>query len=331
MKAVDHRMEAVRDAGAPRAVSRAVLQEVYGSPDVLHLRQVPAPSPAANEVLVRISAASVNARDWHVMRGEPWLARLLDRGTFALRRPRVATRGTDLAGVVEAVGAHVTRWHVGDHVFGEGTATLADHAVVPADQLAATTALRCLDATGSVPGNSILVNGASGGVGTFAIQIAKARQLHVTAVVSTRNVALAASLGADRVIDYTSEDFARAGAQYDVLVDLVGNRALRELRRAVRPGGVLVLSGGGVSGTGRILGPLRLLIWGQVYGHLRGLRVHVPQAAPDPALLEQVSELVATRQLAPVIDRRFALEQAADAIRYMETEHTRGKVVVTTS
>lgn len=348
MKAVDHRTEAIRDAGAPRAVSRAVLQEVYGSPDVLHLRQVPAPSPAADEVLVRISAASVNARDWHVMRGEPWLARLLDRGTFALRRPRVATRGTDLAGVVEAVGAHVTQWHVGDHVFGEGTATLADHAVVPADQLAAipaglgfdeaaclplaaTTALRCLDATGSVPGNSILVNGASGGVGTFAIQIAKARQLHVTAVVSTRNVDLAASLGADRVIDYTSEDFARAGAQYDVLVDLVGNRALRELRRAVRPGGVLVLSGGGVSGTGRILGPLRLLIWGQVYGHLRGLRVHVPQAAPDPALLEQVSELVATRQLAPVIDRRFALQQAADAIRYMETEHTRGKVVVTTS
>ena len=113
-------------------------------------------------------------------------------------------------------------------------------------------------------------------------------------------------------------------------MDLVGNRTLRELRRSVRPGGALVLSGGGVSGTGRILGPLRLLIWGQVYGSLRGLRVHVPQAAPDPALLEQVAELVATRQLAPVIDRRFALEQAAAAIGYMETEHTRGKVVVTT-
>ena len=186
----------------------------YGPPDVLELGSIPTPAPGPGEVLVRVRAASVNARDWHVMRGEPRIARLLDRGSFGLRGPRVAIRGTDLAGTVEAVGEGVTRWRVGDHVFGEGTATLADHAVVPADQLAsipaglgfdeaaalplaATTALLCLDAADPAPGDSVLVNGASGGVGTFAVQLAKALGLHVTAVVSPRNAALAGSLGAD--------------------------------------------------------------------------------------------------------------------------------------
>lgn len=336
------------DVGSRSHTSRAVAQRVYGPPQVLEMRNIPTPSPGPGEVLVRVRAASINARDWHLMRGEPRLARLLDRRSFGLRGPRVAIRGTDLAGTVEAIGEGVARWRVGDEVFGEGTATLADHAVVPADQLvaiphglgfgeaaalplAASTALTCLDAADPAPGASILLNGASGGVGTFAIQMAKAMGLQVTAVVSARNSALASSLGADRVVDYTRADFTLEGVQYDVVVDLVGNRSLRALRRASRPGGALVLSGGGVSGTGRVLGPLRLLTWGQLYGGLRGVRVLVPQARPDAAVLARVAELVAAQQVAPVIDRRFPLEYAADAIRYMENDHTSGKVVITTT
>jgi len=331
-----------------RPTTRAVLQHRYGSPDVLEVGTIPTPSPGPDDVLVRVKAASINARDWHVMRGEPRLARLLDRSSFGLRHPRIAVRGTDIAGTIEAIGAEVTRWRVGDHVFGEGAAALADHAVVPAHQLApipnglgfdeaaalplaATTAMLIVDAADPAPGYTVLVNGASGGVGTFVIQFAKARQLYVTAVVSPRNAALARSLGADRVIDYTVDDFTLEGVQHDVVVDLVGNRKLRELRRASRPGGAIVLSGGGVSGTGRVLGPLKLLIWGQVYGVLRRVRVLVPQAVPDAEALERIAELVVAQKVRPVIDRCFRLEDAADAIRYMETEHTSGKVVITTT
>ncbi len=336
------------DVGIRSGATRAVVQRVYGPPDVLELVRIPTPAPGTGEVLVRVRAASINARDWHVMRGEPRIARLLDRGSFGLRRPRVAIRGTDLAGTVEAVGEGVTRWRVGDHVFGEGTATLADHAVVPADQLdviptglgfdeaaalplAATTALLCLDAADPVPGDRVLVNGASGGVGTFAIQVAKALGLHVTAVVSHRNAALATSLGADVVVDHGTEDFTRCGIQYDVVVDLVGNRRLRDLRRAVRRGGALVLSGGGTSGQGRVVGPIGLLLWGQVYGGLRGRRILTPQAAPDAGLLARVADLVTNGQVVPVIDRRFRLEHTGEAIRYMEVMHARGKVVITTT
>lgn len=335
------------DVGTRSRTSRAVVQQVYGPPDALEVGSIPTPAPGPGEVLVRVRAASLNARDWHVMRGEPRLARLLDRRSFGLRGPRVAIRGTDLAGTVEALGEGVTRWRVADQVFGEGTATLADHAVVPADQLAAipdglgfekaaalplaaTTALLCLDAVDPAPGSSILLNGASGGVGTFAIQMAKAMGLQVTAVVSPRNTALALALGADRVVDYTTEDFTRSGIEHDVVVDLVGNHGLSDLRKAIRPGGALVLSGGGVSGAGKVIGPLRLLIWGQLYGRLRRVRVLVPQARPDAAALERVAELIAAQQVVPVIDRRFRLEDAADAIRYMENQHTSGKVVITT-
>ena len=348
MTQADPRHRSLGDEGVAGQTTRAVLQHRYGSPDVLEVSTIPTPTPGPDEVLVRVRAASINARDWHVMRGEPRLARLLDRSSLGLRRPRVAIRGTDLAGTVEAIGAEATRWRVGDHVFGEGVAALADHAVVPAHQLApipdglsydeaaalplaASTAMLIVDAADPAPGDTVVVNGASGGVGTFVIQLAKARQLNVTAVVSSRNVALAWSLGADRVIDYTVEDFTLEGAQHDMVVDLVGNRGLRELRRASRPGGAIVLSGGGVSGRGRVVGPLRLLIWGQLYGRLRRVRVLVPQARPDAAVLERVADLVVAQRVRPVIDRRFSLEDAPEAIRYMETEHTSGKVVVTTT
>ena len=208
------------------ATGRAVTQSRYGGPEVLELTRLPRPGPGPAQVLVRVHAASVNARDWHVMRGEPRLARFMDRTVFATRRPRLATRGTDLAGIVAAVGADVTLWKPGDAVFGEGIGTFAEYALASADQLAAvpggmpfaqaatlplaaTTALLCLDEAGLMPGGEVLINGASGGVGTFAVQLAKVMGLNVTAVVSTRNVPLVRSLGADEVVDYTVTDFTR--------------------------------------------------------------------------------------------------------------------------
>jgi len=331
-----------RQRGSGGHTALAVLQDRYGSPDRLTLRRIPNPVPGTGEVLVRVHSASVNARDWHIMRGEPRMARLLDRGTFGTRGPRVRVRGTDLAGIVEAVGEGVTAWKPGDRVFGEGTGTFAELALAREDHLAAiptgvafelaaalplasTTAALCINAADPAPGSTMLIIGASGGVGTFAIQLAKARRLHVTAVVSTRNRELAGSLGADRVIDYTTE---RPAGQYDVVVDLVGNRGLRELRTLVRPDGALVLSGGGVSGHGRILGPLKLLIRAQLSARRSGVRILLPQAAPDADQLQSIADVVAAGELTPVIDRRFPLKQVADAIRYLETEHARAKVVI---
>lgn len=322
----------------------AVVQEQYGSPDSLTLKRIPKPAPGAGEVLVQVHAASVNARDWHIMRGEPRLARLLDPTKFGPRGPRASVRGTDVAGIVEAVGEGVTRWKPGDRVFGEGTGTFAEHALARDNQLAAipaglafdlaaalplaaTTAALCINAADPAPGSTMLIIGASGGVGTFAIQLAKARQLDVTAVVSTRNQELATTLGADRVIDYTSDRLANNN-QYDIVVDLVGSRRLRELRTLVRPDGALVLSGGGVSGHGRILGPLKLIIWAQLSSRLTGLRILLPQAAPDADQLRRIADQVAAGELTPVIDRRFPLQEAPDAIRYLETEHARAKVVI---
>ena len=229
------------------------------------------------------------------MRGEPRLARLLDRSSFGLRRPRVAIRGTDLAGTVEAVGAEVTRWRVGDHVFGEGTATLADHAVVPADQLAAAPRRDGLRRGGRAAARrdhrTALPGGRRPGAGRQRPAQRRFRwrrhlrhpagqgpwRLHVTAVVSPRNKALADSLGADRVIDYTADDFTRDGSEHDVVVDLVGNRGLSDLRRAVRPGGALVLSGGGILRAGPVRRPPQVADLGS------GLRQHARAARADAA------------------------------------------------
>ncbi|QJY49017.1 NAD(P)-dependent alcohol dehydrogenase [Pseudonocardia broussonetiae] len=325
---------------------RALVQDTYGSPDVLKVAAVPTPDPGPGQVRVRVAAASVNARDWHIMRGEPRLARLLDRTVFGRTAPRVAIRGTDFAGTVDAVGAGVTRWQPGAPVFGEADAALAQYVVasqylvapVPSGAslpqaaalpLAANTALMCLRAGDPPPGACLLINGASGGVGTFAIQLAKTMGLHVTVVCSTRNADLARSLGAESVIDYNVEDFCAAPDRYDMVLDLVGNRSLRDLRRLVHPAGTLVLSGGGVSGEGRWIGPLGLLVRAQLMARLPGPRIVIPQAQPTTERLEELAALVASGSVTPVIDRVFDLDHSADALRYLETEHARAKVIVT--
>lgn len=333
------------EAPAP-PMGRAIVQNRYGGPEVLGLREQPRPEPGPGEVLVRVHAASVNARDWHVMRGEPRVARLMDRTVFGRRGPRVPVRGTDFAGVVEAVGSGVTGWRPGDAVFGEGVGTFAEYAVASINQvapvphgmlfdqaaalpLAAATALLCLDETGLEPGGTVLINGASGGVGTFAVQAARVMGLKVTAVVSNRNVELVDSLGADEVVDYTTTDYTQTGCTWDAVVDLVGNHRLRDLRPVVRPGGRLVMSGGGNSGEGRILGPMTLLVGAMALARFHPFEARAPQSVPTTEALERVARMVAAGVLRPVVDRTFTLDDAAAAVRYVETEHTRGKVVIT--
>ena len=328
------------------ATSRAVTQDRYGSPDVLTAVDRPVPVPGEGEVVVMVHAASVNARDWHIMRGEPRVARFLDANTFSPRGPKVPVRGTDFAGTVETIGRGVSGWHAGDPVFGEAAGTFADHAIVnvqhmtriphgvtfeeaAATPLAGVTALTCLASAHPVPGQSILVNGASGGVGTFAVQLAKAEGLHVTAVCSARNLQQAKELGADKTIDYTVHDFTRDGRRYDILIDLVGNRRLRDIGRALAPGGTFVLSGGGIPGAGRIIGPLGLLVRAQLWSRFTRTRLVAPLAVPDLGNLTDLGRVLAGGGVRPVIETTYPLVHAAQAITRMETTHATGKIVLT--
>ncbi len=344
MTSLDARRDDAVAAPAGRTM-RAVVQDRYGGPEVLRVAVVPRPVPGAGQVLVRVEASSVNARDWHVLRGEPRVARLLDRGVFARTSPTVPVRGTDFAGTVVAVGSGVTQWRTGDRIFGEAEAAWAEYLVAAQDAvapmpddvaaeeaaalpLAGTTALTCLAAGQPEPGDRILVNGASGGVGTFVLQMARDQGLRVTAVCSARNADQARLMGAQRVVDYAADDFCATRERYDVVVDLVGNRPVRALRRLLDPTGTLVLSGGGIPGTGRIVGPIGLLVRAQLMARTPGPRIVVPQARPTTAALEEVARLARRGVLVPVIDRVFGLDHAAQAVSYVETEHARGKVVV---
>jgi NADPH:quinone reductase-like Zn-dependent oxidoreductase len=325
----------------------AIVQERYGGPEVLEQREVARPEPAAGQVLVRVRAAALNAADWHIMRGLPLMARL----TVGLRAPRGPVRGSDVAGVVEAVGDDVTRWRPGDEVYGElgiSGGGFAEFAVVaeallqprPASlsfeqaaaiALSGRTALVCLrEASWLREGQRLLVNGASGGVGTFAVQLGHALGAEVTAVCRTRNVDLVHSLGAKHVVDYTREDVAASGRTYDVVLDLVGNRTLRDLRRLVAAGGTLVLSGGGTS-TGRreVLGPVWLMARAKLAAPFLPFRVVVPQTPESPEQLADLAALVEAGTVTPVVDRTFPLAEAAAAMTYVETEHARAKVVLT--
>jgi NADPH:quinone reductase-like Zn-dependent oxidoreductase len=329
---------------------KAITQDRYGPPDVLEFCDVDPPTAADNEILVRVQAASVNAADWHIMRGDPYLARVLMPAVFGRRGPKHKIRGRDFAGRVAAAGKGVERFQVGDEVYGEtefASGTFAEYVCVPDDHvdpkpanltfeaaaaapLAGLTALIGLRDIGRVqPGERVLINGASGGVGTFAVQIAKSYGADVTAVCSTRNLELVHSLGADQLIDYTREDFARNQRRYDVVFDLVGNRPLSAHRRALTPAGTLVLSGGGVSRGGSLVGPMGLSIRAQLLDRVVRQRLVQLSEKPSQQNLTALRELIETGRVTPIIDRTYALNEVPEAIRYVEQEHARAKVVIT--
>jgi NADPH:quinone reductase-like Zn-dependent oxidoreductase len=320
---------------------KAIRYDRYGPPDVLEVRDVAVPTPGDDQVLIRVHAASLNPLDWHFMRGTPYLVRAM-AGPL---RPKVNGLGADLAGKVEAVGRDVTRLRPGDEVFGSGRGTLAEYVAVrenaviakPASltfeeaaavPIAAFTAVQALRDKGHVkPGQRVLINGASGGVGTFAVQLAKAFGAEVTGVCSTRNLDLVRSLGADRVIDYTTDDFCRTGDSYDLLVDIAGGRTLSDLRRVLAPRGVLVGVGG--PDTGNWIGPLVGLAQMAVLNRLvrQTLVSMLARSSWDDLVL--VQRLLDEVLVRPVIDRTYKLGEVPDAIRYLEAGHARGKVVVT--
>ncbi|MFS8104965.1 NAD(P)-dependent alcohol dehydrogenase [Lentzea alba] len=319
---------------------KAIVQDRYGSSDVLELREVDRPVPAAGEVLVRVRASSVNAADWHVMRGDPYFARLF----LGLRGPKARIRGLDFAGVVEAVGPGVSGLEVGAEVFGEVEGSFAEYVCVSADVVEAKPANLTFEQAATLPlagntawmglrelqaGQKVLINGASGGVGLMAVQIAKARKAIVTGVCSTRNVEMVREAGADDVIDYRTSDFVGNGQCYDLIFDLVGNRSMSELRGALTADGVLVLSGGGSFTGGALFGPYRLIIQGKVLGPFARQRLVVLEAKPSKENLAALRDLAESGQLVPVIERTYPLTDAPDAIRHVEREHARAKVAVT--
>ena len=318
---------------------KAVVRHRYGPPEVLELRDIDPPVVGDGDVLVRVRASSVNPADWHIMRGRPFFLRLAGYG---LRTPKHPVLGSDVAGVVEAVGKDVTGLRTGDEVFGWGRGTYAELAPASPDRLAAKpanltfeqaaavplaaiTALQGLRDIGKLqPGQTVLVIGASGGVGTFAVQIAKALGAEVTGVCSTRNVELVRSIGADRVIDYTREDVTRSAQRYDLIFQLAGTASPSRLRRALAPKGTLVLS----SGDGRLNGIDRI-VKAVVTSPFVSQNLVTWVANEDGADLTTLKELIESGKVTPVIDRTYPLSETPEAIRYVEAGHTQGKIVVT--
>ncbi|MGN9838366.1 NAD(P)-dependent alcohol dehydrogenase [Nonomuraea sp. H19] len=325
---------------------KAIRYSSYGSPDVLEVQDLARPAIGDNDVLVRVRAVSVNPLDWHYIRGMPYAMRAVS----GLSRPKVNGLGTDLAGQVEAVGGNVTEFAAGDEVFGYygpfegGEGTLAEYVRVPHDgpmlrkpdnltfeeaasvPVAGMTALQGLRRAGRIrPGQKVLINGAAGGVGTFAVQLAKALGAEVTGVCSTGNVEMVRSIGADHVLDYTKEDFAREDRRYDLILDNVGNRSLAACRRALTPRGTLVENFG--SGD-RWVGPM----WRNAGARMLSLFVRQRLvnflARADRADLAVLRDLLQEGKIKPVIDRTYRLEESPEAIRYLEEGHARGKVVV---
>jgi NADPH:quinone reductase-like Zn-dependent oxidoreductase len=318
---------------------KAIVQRRYGSPDVLQLREVDEPVVGDDQVLVRVRAAAVNIGDWHLLRGVPYVIRLF----AGLRGPRREIPGLDIAGQVEAVGGNVRQFRPGDEVFGWCKGAFAEYACAAESDLlprpanltseqsaavgdSALTALAAVRDQGRVkPGDKVLINGASGGVGTFAVQIAKSFGANVTGVCSARNLDTVRSLGADQVIDYTREDFTQTGQRYDVMLDLVGTRSLSDCRRALTARGTYVVVG--VKDMGRWLGLGRqvkaLLLSPFVRQRMRVFVVR--HNRQDLAVLK---ELVEAGKIAPVIDSRFALSDVPDALRYQGEGHARGKIVI---
>ncbi len=320
---------------------KAVVCTKYGPPEVLQFQDVEKPVPGDNEVLIKVRAVSLNAADWHLMRAEPFLVRLMGMGFF---KPKHPILGEDVAGRIEAVGKNVTRFRVGDDVFGDlfadGGGGLAEYtcatekslvlkpkgltyeqaAAVP---IAAITALQGLRDYGKIQrGQKVLINGASGGVGTFAVQIARYFEAEVTAVTSTKNLDRVRSLGADHVIDYTREDFTKSGRQYDLIFAVNGYHSIWDYQRALSPKGIYVMAGGANAQMfqAMILGPVVSLISGKKMG---GALAHTNQQ--DLAFL---TELLEAGKLVPVIDRQYKLSETVKAMQYLEEGHARGKIVI---
>jgi NADPH:quinone reductase-like Zn-dependent oxidoreductase len=324
---------------------KAVVYTNYGSPDVLEIRDVKKPVPNDDQVLVKVRAASLNPLDWHYMEGTPYIMRAMGIG---LRKPKSPRLGVDLAGQVEAVGKNVTGFKPGDEVFGTGggaafaeyvcarktklvlkptNSTFEQAAAVP---IAALTALQGLRDNGKVqPGQKVLINGASGGVGTFAVQIAKSFGAEVTGVCSTRNVDMVRSLGADHVIDYTKEDFTKGEQRYDLILDNVGTQPLSGFRRALKPKGICVMIGGGGPNDGGLIGPLARPVKALLLSPFISQKMGMMMAEIRQEDLTIMRDLMQTGKVTPVVDRTYPLSQVREAMKYLEAGHARGKVILT--
>ena len=334
------------DCGPAPAVSentelmKAIVYRCYGSPDVLEFVDVEKPAPAADEVLVKVRAASVNPLDWHYMRGSPYFMRL---GT-GLGAPTNTRMGVDFAGTVEAVGSNVTRFKPGDDVFGGRNGAFAEYVIVPEDRalaikpgnvtfeqaasapIAAISALQALRDKGKIkPGQKVLINGASGGVGTFAVQIAKSFGAEVTGVCSTRNVEMVLSIGADHVVDYKKVDYTESGERYDLIIDMVGNHSLSENRRAMSPEGTYVIVGGAKGNwLGPLMGPIKAVMLSPFVEQEFVMLLAVLRK--DDLVI--VGDLMQSGKVTPVIDRHYRLSEIPAAIRYSEEGHARGKIII---
>jgi NADPH:quinone reductase-like Zn-dependent oxidoreductase len=327
-------------AGAERM--KAVVQLCYGSPDVLETVEVAKPTPGENEVLVRVRAASINPADWHELTGKPYAV----RPSMGIGAPSSTRFGTDYAGVVEAIGSNVTTFKPGDEVFGARSGSMAEYVIAPVDRsivlkpanitfeqasaipIAAVTALQGLRDHGRLqPGQKVLINGASGGVGTFAVQIAKALGAEVTAVCSTRNIELVRLLGADHVIDYTKDDYTEMSGRYDLILDNVGNHSVLDTQRALAPNGMLVLVSGPKEGAW--LGPMSRVVELLVVSLFASHEMKFFIAQLNPADLEVLAELVGAGKVTPAIDRQYSFDEVAAATAYLGAGHARAKVVVT--
>ena len=319
---------------------KAIVPSHYGSPDVLGLEEIEKPVPKDDEVLIRVRAASVNPLDWHAMRGTPYIARMMG----GLRKPKGNPLGVDVAGEVETAGKNVAGFQPGDAVFGLCRGAFAEYACASQTVLATKpknltfeqaaavpvagfTALQGLRDKGKIgPGRKVLINGAAGGVGTFAVQIAKSFGAEVTGVCSSRNVDLVRSIGADRASDYTKEDFTREGRRYDLLLDCVGNRSLFACRRVMNPKGTCIVITGP---DGRWLGPLARMLQALALSPFVSQSLIPFVAKPNQKDLTILRDLMEAGKLTPVIDRSYRLSEVAEAIRYLEEGHARGKVVIT--
>jgi NADPH:quinone reductase-like Zn-dependent oxidoreductase len=322
---------------------KAAVYTRYGPPDVVQITEVEKPVPKDNEVLIRVRAASVNPYDWHFMRGMPYFLRL----GAGLRKPRVARLGVDAAGQVETVGGNVTQVKPGDEVLGLCRGAFAEYSCASESRLArkqekvtfeqaasvpiaGLTALQGLRDKGKIQaGQKVLINGAAGGVGTFAVQIAKSFGANVTGVCSTRNVGMVRSIGADYVIDYTQEDFTKREQRYDLILDCVANHSLSAFRRVLSPKGRYIMVGAADAGGRWMIGLLARLVKALVLSWFVRQKLGMVGAKANQEDLTILQDLIATGKVTPVIDRRYSLNEVPEAIRYLEEGHARGKVVIT--